>query len=91
MLRAVLLPCKRLKNLSEEIGGDINVIEVDESPEQLISLVSEGEIPFTVCDNIIAKVNSKYYPDVDISTAVGLQQDLAWAVQQRINFPACRN
>jgi membrane-bound lytic murein transglycosylase F len=72
----------RLRNLSEEIGGDINVIEVDESPEQLISLVSEGEIPFTVCDEIVAKVNSKYYPDVDISTAISLQQDLAWAVRK---------
>lgn len=72
----------RLKNLSEEIGGDINLIEVDESPEQLISLVSEGEIPFTVCDELIAKVNSKYYPDLDISTAISLQQDLAWAVRK---------
>lgn len=71
---------KRLQNLSEEIGGDINVIEVDESQEQLISLVSEGEVPFTVCEDIIAKVNSKYYPDVDISTAVSLQQDMAWVV-----------
>jgi membrane-bound lytic murein transglycosylase F len=70
----------RLKNLSEEIGGDINVIEVDESPEKLISLVSEGEIAFTVCDEVVAKVNSKYYPDVDISTAISLQQNLAWAV-----------
>jgi len=72
----------RLKNLSEEIGGDIHIIEVDESPEQLIALVSEGEVPFTVCDNNIASVNSKYYPNLDISTAVGLQQDLAWAVQK---------
>jgi membrane-bound lytic murein transglycosylase F len=72
----------RLQNLSEEIGGDINVIEVDESPEQLFALVSEGEIPFTVCDETVAKVNSKYYPDVDISTAVSLQQDLAWAVRK---------
>ena len=72
----------RLRNLSEEIGGDIHVIEVDESPEQLIALVSEGELPFTVCDNIIAEVNVNYYPNLDISTAVGLQQDLAWAVQK---------
>jgi membrane-bound lytic murein transglycosylase F len=72
----------RLQNLSEEIGGDINLIEVDESPEKLIALVSEGEIPFTVCDENVAKVNSKYYPDVDISTAVSLQQNLAWAVRK---------
>jgi membrane-bound lytic murein transglycosylase F len=72
----------RLKNLSEEIGGDIHIIEVDESPEQLIALVSEGEVPFTVCDNNIALVNSRYYVNLDISTPVGLQQDLAWAVRK---------
>lgn len=72
----------RLKNLSEEIGGDIHIIEVDETPEQLIALVSEGEIPFTVCDNNIAVVNSRYYTNIDVTTEVGLKQDLAWAVQK---------
>lgn len=72
----------RLKNLSEEIGGDIHILEVDESPEQLIALVSEGEVPFTVCDNIIADVNARYYPNLDVTTAVGLEQELAWAVQK---------
>jgi membrane-bound lytic murein transglycosylase F len=72
----------RLRNLSEEIGGDINLIEVDESPEQLIGLVSEGELPYTVCDEIIARVNGKYYPDLDISLPVSLQQDMAWAVRK---------
>jgi membrane-bound lytic murein transglycosylase F len=72
----------RLKNLSEEIGGDIHVIEVDESPEQLIALVSQGEVPFTVCDNIVADVNGKYYPNLDVTTAVGLEQELAWAVRK---------
>jgi membrane-bound lytic murein transglycosylase F len=71
-----------LKNLSEEIGGDIHIIEVDESPEQLIAMVSEGELPFTVCDNNIAMVNSRYYQNLDVSMPVGLQQDLAWAVQK---------
>jgi membrane-bound lytic murein transglycosylase F len=72
----------RLRNLSEEIGGDINMIEVDESPEQLIGLVSEGELPFTVCDEIIARVNSRYYPDLDIAVPVSLQQNMAWAVRK---------
>jgi membrane-bound lytic murein transglycosylase F len=72
----------RLLNLSEEIGGEIHVIEVDESIEQLIYLVSIGEIPFTVSDEVIARVNSKYYPDVDISLPLSLQQDMAWAVRK---------
>jgi membrane-bound lytic murein transglycosylase F len=72
----------RLRNLAEEIGGDINLIEVDESPERLIGLVSEGEIPYTVTDEIIASVNSRYYPDLDISVPVSLQQNMAWAVRK---------
>jgi membrane-bound lytic murein transglycosylase F len=72
----------RLRNLSEEIGGDINIMEVDESPEQLIGLVSEGELPYTVCDEIIARVNSRYYPDLDIDVPVSLQQNMAWAVRK---------
>ncbi len=72
----------RLNNLSEEIGGNIHIVEVDESPEQLIALVSSGEVPFTVCDNNIAMVNSRYYPNLDISTAVSLDQDMAWAVRK---------
>jgi membrane-bound lytic murein transglycosylase F len=72
----------RIQNLAEEIGGDIRLFEVDKSAEQLISLVAEGEIPYTICDEITAKVNSKYYPNVDIATPVSLQQDLAWAVRK---------
>jgi membrane-bound lytic murein transglycosylase F len=72
----------RLRNLSEEIGGDIALLELDESQEQLITLVSEGEIPYTVCDEVIAKVNSNYYPDVDINTPVSLEQNMAWAVRK---------
>lgn len=74
--------CKRLQNLSEEIGGDIHIIEVEESPEQLISLVATGEIPFTVCDEILARVNSRYFPELDIATPLSLQQNVAWAVQK---------
>ena len=58
------------------------MIEVDESIEQLIYLVSIGEIPYTVSDNMIAEVNSTYYPNVDISTPLSLQQDMAWAVRK---------
>ncbi len=72
----------RLENLSEEIGEHIEVIETDKSIEQLITMVSEGEIPYTVCDEAVAKVNARYYPDLDVSTAVSLEQNLAWAVRK---------
>ncbi|MFP4525414.1 MAG: transporter substrate-binding domain-containing protein [Bacteroidales bacterium] len=74
---------QRLRNLNEEIGGGIKIIEKEDySEEQLISLVERGEIDYTVCDENIAKVNSTYYPDIDIETAISFSQNVAWGVPQ---------
>jgi len=72
----------RIQHLSEEIGGEIRLFEVDKSAEKLIEQVAEGDIPFTVCDEITAKVNSRYYPNLDFSTPVSVKQDLAWGVRK---------
>lgn len=72
---------QRLRNLNEEIGGGIKIIEKDNySEEQLISLVARGEIDYTICDENIAKVNSTYYPNIDVKTAISFPQNLAWGV-----------
>jgi membrane-bound lytic murein transglycosylase F len=71
-----------LRSLSAKMGGRINIIEVDESVEQLMYLVSVGEIPYTVSDNMIAAVNNTYYPNMDISTPLSLPQSMAWAVRK---------
>ena len=74
---------QRLKNLSEEIGGGIKIVEKDKYiEEQLIALVSKGEIDFTVCDENLAKVNSTYYPNIDVKTAISFPQNLAWGVKK---------
>lgn len=71
----------RLKNLSEEIGGGIRIIEKENySEEQLIALVAQGEIDYTVCDENVAKVNATYYPRLDVKTAISFPQNLAWGV-----------
>lgn len=54
---------ERLKNLSQEVGGDI-VIKEDSAlaeTESLIRQVATGEIKYTVTDQTIAMVNSLYY------------------------------
>ena len=71
----------RLKNLSDEIGDSIQVIEVDEDVEILVAKVASGEIDYTVCDENVAKVNQTYYPNIDIQTSVSFPQYLAWAVR----------
>ncbi len=73
----------RLQNLSEEIGSYINIIEpTDLSVEELITKVSKGEIDYTVSDEHIAMVNSTYYDNLDISTQISLEQNLAWALRK---------
>lgn len=75
---------QRLINLSQEIGGEIIIIEdsaINET-ESLIKKVAEGKIQFTVTDQMIALVNAAYYPNLDVSTMVSLPQRIAWAMRK---------
>lgn len=74
----------RLKNLSEEIGGDI-IIRRDSTSsesESLIRKVAMGDIPFTIADHMMANVNASYYPNLDVSTPVSVSQQVAWATRK---------
>ena len=74
---------RRLHHLAEEIGDSIHIVEVpDYEVEQLISLVAEGEIEYTVCDENLARVNLNYYPNLDVETAISFPQKLSWAVRK---------
>ncbi len=73
----------RLNNLSDEIGDSINVVEIpDYEAEQLIGLVAEGEILYTICDEILARVNKNYYDNIDIETPISFPQKIAWGVRK---------
>lgn len=74
---------RRMQHLNDEIGGGIIIHEVDGDTiitEDLIRMVSDGEIPLTVVDSDIAKLNRTYYPDLDIDLEVGFPQRSSWAV-----------
>jgi membrane-bound lytic murein transglycosylase F len=70
----------RLRNLQEEIGRKIYIVEFPQDTERLIEMVASGEIDYTVCDEHIARVNQKYFRNIDISTKVSFPQNIAWAV-----------
>lgn len=74
---------RRLEHLNDEIGGGIIIKEVDADSiitEDLIGMVSDGKLPLTVVDSDIARLNSTYYPDLDISMDVSFPQRASWAV-----------
>ena len=68
--------------LANEIGSEINIEPVAVEAEQLVQMVARGEIDYTVADENVAAVNKRYYPILDIETAVSFPQNLAWAVRK---------
>lgn len=74
--------CTRLKHLSEEIGDSIHIVPVDKETEQLIYLVANGKIDYTVTDENVALLNQTFLPDIDVKTPISFPQKLAWAVRK---------
>ena len=74
----------RLKNLSDEIGGDILIIEdfPDVETESLIRKVADGVVDYTVADEDVALVNARYYPILDVKTPISFPQQIAWGVRK---------
>jgi membrane-bound lytic murein transglycosylase F len=73
-----------MRNLSDEIGGDIILVEdyPDVETEALIRKVADGEIDYSVADEDVALVNAAYYPNLDVKTPVSLPQQIAWGVRK---------
>lgn len=74
---------RRLQNLNEEVGGGIAIHEVDTDTlltEDLLRMVSEGDIPLTIVDSDIAMLNATYFPHLDVSMDVSYAQRGSWAV-----------
>jgi len=74
----------RLKNLSEEIGGKIfiDTLKGSIATDEIIKMLVEKKIKYTVADNNIAMINCSYYPELDISTPISFSQRISWAVRK---------
>ncbi|HBL34196.1 MAG TPA: lytic transglycosylase F [Porphyromonadaceae bacterium] len=74
---------QRMQNLNEELGGGIDIRTADKDTiilEDLIRMVSEGEIRYTVANNYLAKLNQTYYRNIDINLQVSFDQRSSWVV-----------
>ncbi len=74
----------RLTNLSDEIGGDIIIIQDDPEieTETIIKKVADGVIDYTIAEEDVALVNSTYYRNLDVETAVSFPTQIAWGVRK---------
>jgi len=79
---------ERLNNLEEEIGGKINIVTLpgEKTTDEIIKMVVDDSIDFTISDDNVASINQTYYPILDIETNVSFSQRIAWVV--RNNSPA---
>jgi membrane-bound lytic murein transglycosylase F len=60
-------------------------VRIEEAPdhltdEELIEMVSEGEIDYTVADGNVAKVVTAYYSNIDYETTLTEKLPIGWAV-----------
>lgn len=74
----------RINNLSSEIGGRIFIDTLPSSltNDEIIEMVADGKIKYTVADYNLAAINKSYYPDLDIETSLSLSQRIAWATRK---------
>ncbi len=74
---------QRLENLSTEIGGEIiiDTLSGDLSTDEIIKMVVDGKIKYTVADNNLASINASYFPVLDIDVPISFSQRIGWAVR----------
>lgn len=78
---------QRLKHLSREIGGRIHIDTLDGSltTDEIIKMVVDGQIKYTVSDQNIASIVASCYPILDVEVPISFSQRVGWAT--RLNSP----
>jgi len=74
----------RLKALNDEIGGSIKIVTVDDSisNDDLIDMVAEHKIDYTVAFHNVALLHKSYSKTIDCRMSVGFDQQNGWLVRK---------
>ena len=76
----------KLESLKDS-GIDIHYVLHNNMPtEQLISMVHNKKIEYTIADSRIAKLARRYYPDIKVGMPLHSKESLAWAVKKNNRF-----
>ncbi|EMS79323.1 membrane-bound lytic murein transglycosylase MltF [Desulfotignum phosphitoxidans] len=72
----------RLKEIQAS-GIDVRYVLYDNVPtEDLIAMVRDREIKFTIADSNIARLNQRHMPDIRVSIPIHKKESVAWAVRK---------
>lgn len=74
----------RLINLQEEIGDTIYVKGENGiiGAEELIEMVAEGIIDYTVVEENVAQINARFFNNLDVSVPLSAKQKIAYGLRQ---------
>ncbi len=74
----------RLVNLQDEIGETIYIrpTQGNQSVEELIEMVADGAIDYTVAERNVAQINEKFYDNLDVSLAISFKQNIAFGLRK---------
>jgi membrane-bound lytic murein transglycosylase F len=75
---------KTLVELSDEISGDITVVEIGGATddEALVAKVAKGDIEYTVVQDNLAELKEAHYTNIKIRPIVGASHKVAWAIRK---------
>ena len=76
---------ERIMNLNNELGGGIIIEEISGDTtlvEDLIRMVSKGEIEYTIADDGLAKFNQTYFNNIDVHLPISFDQRSSWIVRK---------
>lgn len=70
--------------LNDQLGLNMEIVPTDGDliTEELIRMVSEGEIDYTIADENIAKIDLRYYPNLDISLKLSQEDSIAFGIRK---------
>ncbi len=78
---------ERLVEISDQLTGDIYVVEVDSgTAETLIRGVAQEQIDYTVSHENVARLQESYYENISVLPTVDQPYEVVWAVRK--NAPA---
>ncbi len=76
---------ERIVSLSNEIGGTIHIDTLDSqlTTDQIMDMVVDGTIKYTIADENLAKINASYSPILKIDVPISFSQRIAWVTRKK--------
>lgn len=75
---------QRLLHIQEEIGDTLYLFKESGNVgvEEMIEMVSEGIIDYTVSDANLAKINTRFYRNIDVGLSLSIKQKIAFGLRK---------